>query len=57
MTNSIGSGILGFWRCSAPVLDFPQGLPPRLFLGHYYSKPQVCPTELLHGRGIFPTPR
>ncbi len=42
MTNSTGSGILGFRLCGVPTPDFPQGLASVLILAHHYSKSGFC---------------
>ncbi len=47
MTNSNGSGILGFRLCGVPAPDFLQGLASVLILAHHYSKPRVRRAELL----------
>ena len=52
MTNSVGSGILGFRRRGVPYPDFPQGLASSLILADHYSKLRVCLAEMPRSAGV-----
>ena len=54
MTNSVGSGILGFRLRGVPYPDFPQRLASSLILADDYSKLRVCPAEMPRCGRILP---